>query len=180
MDATCLSVQLALMEVAGDVGQLAHEERVHVEACSECARAASAELGLGRVLAEALPPEGPALEAAVLAALAPRGWRRRVVAALPVAASLGVVALGVMLVGGVPGVGILSLLPAWSSQGWMALAGVAGDWGVAVLATSRAAGAVVPAPAALAAAGLGVAGLWLTVSVVRRWRRSPAWRRRDD
>ena len=31
----------------------------------------------------------------------------------------------------------------------------------------------------LAAAVLGLAGLGLMVSVVRRWRRSPAWRRRD-
>jgi hypothetical protein len=96
-----------------------------------------------------------------------------------VVASLAEVALGVLLVGGVPGAGIVSLLPAWSSQGWMALTGVVGDWGVAVVATARAAGSVVPAPAALAAAGLGAAGLWLMVSVVRRWRRSPAWRRRD-
>lgn len=167
------------MEVAGEVGQLSPEERLHVAACSECARAASAELGLSRVLAEALPPSDPGLVAAVLAALPPLEWRRRVLAALPVAVSLAVVALGALLVGGVPGVGIVSLLPVWSSQGWMALTGVAGDWVVALLATARAAAAVVPAPAALAAAGLGFAGLWLTVSVVRRWRRSPAWRRRD-
>lgn len=175
----CRSVQLALMDVAGEVDQLAQAEQAHVAACSACARAASAELGLSRVLVGALPPADPRLEAAVLAALPALARRRRVWSALPVAASLAVVALGVLLVGGVPGAGILSLLPAWSSQGWMAITGLVGDWGVAVVATARAAGAVVPAPAALAAAGLGAAGLWLMVSVVRRWRRSPAWRRRD-
>jgi hypothetical protein len=173
----CRSVQLDVMAAGGDQALLEPSVRAHLEACAACAEVAAAERSLGGLLALALPAEDPALAAATSAALSRPPWRRRVLTLLPVAASFGVAALGAGLVGGLPGSDLLALLPAWSSTGWMAIAGTASDLGVAAVATARTAGSVMPAAAAVVAGVLSLCGLAGIVAWVRWWRRSPAWRR---
>ena len=95
---------------------------------------------------------------------------------MPVAASLLVALVGVVMVGGVPGSGIFGLLPEWSAQGWMAFATSVSDWGTAVATGARAAAATLD-PAFLAGVGLvsffGLVGLAVTAL---RWRRISLWR----
>jgi hypothetical protein len=172
----CRSVQLDVTEAGGELSRLAPSVRAHLEACAACAEVAAAERTLAGLLALALPAADPGLAATTAAALPGAPWRRRLLTLLPVAASLAVAALGAGLAGGVPGSDLLALLPAWSSGGWLALAGTASDLGVAAVATARAAGSAMPAAAASLAALLSACGLAGILAWVRGWRRSPAWR----
>jgi hypothetical protein len=141
---------------------------------------AVAEVGLAAVLARAVPPAAPELQGAVLAAVAGARRRRRVLAFLPVAASLVLCCLGFGLLGGLPGSGAFGLLPQWSAQGSLALAGALRDWHVVVTAAARSVAAVLP-PAALLVAGLlalgGAVGLVAAAGGLRRRLESVAWRR---
>ena len=97
---------------------------------------------------------------------------------VPVAASLLIAAVGVVLVGGLPGVGVLGLLPGWSSQASLAAAGSAGEWYEVATAGMRAAAAALDPRVLVAAAGLGLLGLTAVVALALRWRKISPWRDR--
>ncbi len=174
----CQTIQEILTENGGGLERLDGAESRHLEVCPDCREVAAAEMALGLLFAKAIPPADPDVEERVLAALRPVQIRRRIVAFLPVAASLVVALVGAVMVGGVPGSGILGLLPEFSTQGWMAFATSVSDWSSAVATGARAAAATLD-PAILAGAGLvsifGLVGVALTA---RRWRRVSLWR--DD
>ena len=172
----CQATQEMLTELGGEIERLDQVAQHHLEACPGCREVAAAEIALGRIFSEAVPPADPSIEKSVLAHLGPARIRRRFVAFLPVAASLVVALLGAALVGGVPGGGIVAFLPGWSSQGWMAFVTSASDWGVAVAAGARATAATLD-PAMLAAAGLlSFLGLVAVAVTALRWRRVSPWR----
>ena len=178
MATNCQAIQEILTEHGGRLDRLEQAESRHFEVCPDCREVAAAERALGVLFARAVPPADPAVAESVRAALGPARRRRRVVAFLPVAASLLVALLGAVMVGGVPGSGILGLLPEFSAQGWMAFATSVSDWGTAVATGARAAATTLD-PAFLAGAGLvsffGLVGLAVTAL---RWRRISPWR--DD
>ena len=194
----CQAIQENLTEFGGGLDRLDEAACRHLEVCPDCREVAAAERALGLLFARAIPPADQVVEERVLAALRPARIRRRMVAFLPVAASLLVALVGVVMVGGVPGSGIFGLLPEWSAQGWMApgtlaskesvmassgwtrstrvLATSVSDWGTAVATGARAAAATLD-PAFLAGVGLvsffGLVGLAVTAL---RWRRISLWR----
>lgn len=174
----CQAVQEALAEHRGEADRLEPAARGHIEVCPGCREAAAAELALGLLFSKAAPPADPELERAVMAALAPVRLRRRLVAFLPVAASLVLAVIGAVVVGGVPGSGVIGLLPGLSAQGWAVFAGSASDAYAVVANGVRAfAGAVNPA-LVVAAAVLGLVGLFGVVTTAARWRKMAPWRGR--
>lgn len=178
MATECQAIQLVLTEHGGGTDRLDGAGRQHLEVCPDCRGVAAAERALGLVFAAAVPPADPVIDSRVLAALQPMRIRRRIIAFLPVAASLLVAMLGAVMVGGVPGSAILRLSPGLSAQGWMAFATSLSDWGAAAATGARAA-AMTLDPVFLAGAGLlsflGLVGVAVTAL---RWRRIAPWR--DD
>lgn len=176
MATDCQTIQEILTEHGGGLDRLDGAESQHLEACPDCREVAAAERALALLFAKAVPPADPVVEERVLAALRPVRIRRRIVAFLPVAASLLVALVGAVLVGGVPGSGILGLLPEFSTQGWMAFATSVSDWGSAVATGARAAATALD-PAFLAGAGLlSIFGLVGVAVTALRWRRVSLWR----
>jgi len=175
----CQAIQEILTEYRGETDRLEGTARHHFEVCPACREVAAAERTLGLIFADAVPPANAGVERGVMASLRPVRTRRRIVAFLPVAASLLVALLGATLVGGVPGGGIVRFLPGWSAQGWMAFVSSASDWGTAVATGARAVAATLD-PAILAAAGLvGFLGLVGVAVTALRWRRVSPWRNED-
>ena len=172
----CQAIQEALTENGGTLDRLDAAASAHLEVCPECREVAAAESALALLFASAVPPADPTVEEGVHSALRPARIRRRVVAFLPVAASLVIALTGAVMVGGVPGSGVLGFLPGWSAQGWMAFATSVSDWGAAVATGARAAASTLD-PAFLAGAGLvsffGLVGVAMTAL---RWRRISPWR----
>jgi len=174
----CQTIQEILTENGGGLERLGGAESQHLEVCPDCREVAAAERALGLLFARAIPPADPVVEKGVLAALRPVRIRRRIVAFLPVAASMLVALVGAVMVGGVPGSGVLGLLPEFSTQGWMAFATSVSDWGTAVATGARAAATTLD-PAFLAGAGLvSIFGLVGVAVTALRWRRVSLWR--DD
>ena len=174
----CQTIQEILTENGGGLEGLDAAQGRHLEMCPDCREVAAAEKALGLLFAKAIPPADPAVEERVLAALRPVQIRRRMVAFLPVAASLLVAFVGAVIIGGVPGIGILGLLPEFSAQGWMGFATSVSDWGSAVATGARAAAATLD-PGLIAGAGLvSIFGLVGVVLTALRWRRVSLWR--DD
>ncbi len=177
MASECQAIQEALSEYRGEVVRLGPAERQHVDACPGCSEVAAAEMALGLIFREAVAPADPTVVAGVMSALSPVRIRRRVVAFMPVAASLLLAVVGALLVGGVPGSGVVSLLPGWSSQGWSAVLGGVSDW-YSATSTGVAAATAAMDPAFLAAAGvIGLIGLAGVVATARRWRKISPWRK---
>lgn len=177
MASSCEAVQLKLAEHAGETEWLTDEERRHVEQCPQCSEAAAAEHALGRIFATVLPPADPNLEANVRAAMRSARRRRRVMAMLPVAASLLVALLGVVMLGGLPGGSLLALLPVWSSHGWVSLAASLSDWTTAVN-TAAGAASVMLGPGVIVGAGIvSVLGLAAVAVTAARLRRVTPWQR---
>jgi predicted anti-sigma-YlaC factor YlaD len=172
----CQAIQETLTELGGRLDRLDQADSQHLEVCADCREVAAAEKALGLLFSRAVPPADPVVEERVLAALRPVRVRRRLVAFVPVAASLLVALAGAVMLGGIPGSGIVGLLPEFSAQGWMGVAASVSDWGTAVAAGARAAAATLD-PAFLAGAGLvsifGLVGLAVTAL---RWRRISLWR----
>ena len=172
----CQTIQEMLAENGGGLERLDGAESQHLDVCPDCREVAAAEKALGLLFAKAIPPADPVVEERVLAALRPVRIRRRIVAFLPVAASLLVALVGAVMVGGVPGSGILGLLPDFSTQGWTAFATSVSDWSAAVATGARAAAATLD-PAFLAGAGLvSIFGLVGVAVTALRWRRVSLWR----
>jgi len=175
----CLTIQEILTEYRGETGRLEGADLHHLEVCPACREVAAAERALGLIFAEAMPPADAGVERGVMAALRPARTRRRIVAFLPVAASFLVALMGAVMVGGIPGGGIVRFLPGWSAQGWMAFVTSVSDWGTAVATGARAVAATLD-PAVLAAAGLvGFLGLAGVAVTALRWRRVSPWRNDD-
>jgi hypothetical protein len=174
--AECQTIQEILTEHGGELDRLDRAESSHLEVCPDCREVAAAERAMHLLFATAIPPADPAVEERVRAALWPARIRRRVVAFLPVAASLLVALVGAAMLGGVPASGVLSLLPEFSAQGWAAFASSISDWSTAVATGARAAATTLD-PGFLAGAGLvsffGLVGLAATAL---RWRRISLWR----
>jgi len=160
----CDRVREALVEHGGEVARLDEEARRHLAGCEACAAVAEGERRLAQGFGALQPSEDPELERLILARVRRIERRRRLAAALPLAAGLLLAALGAVLVGGLPAAGLLAALPSASLVGCIGLAARLADAAAAV----RALAAVTPAWAAVAAAavaaGLG-AGL---VRLVRR------------
>ena len=176
MSSECQTIQEALAEQRGEVVRLGEAEQRHIHSCPGCTEVAAAERALGLVFRDAVPPADETVVANVMSALRPVRTRRRIVAFLPVAASMLVALVGAVLVGGVPGSGIVSLLPGWSTQGWSALVSGVSDWYAATATGVRAATAAMD-PAFLAGAALlGLLGLAGIILTARRWRKISPWR----
>lgn len=104
MNETCLEVRRALEE-----GEASPELARHVRACAGCAAHAAL---LALLLAAAPGEADEGVVHAILAARPVAPWQRRRWATwLPLAAGLALVALGVALLGGVPGSGAIALVP---------------------------------------------------------------------
>jgi len=174
---SCDEVQALLAELQGRVTELSDGAARHLGGCEACRAAARDEASLHSLLAESLPAEDPGMVASVMAAVGRRHRRRRVLSLVPVAVSGMITAVGVALLGGVPGGSLVALLPIWSRQGWLAVAGMADDWMVAAGATLRTVPAVVPNAVPVVAALLGIATLVGAVGLTRRWRSITPWRR---
>jgi predicted anti-sigma-YlaC factor YlaD len=174
--AECQTIQEILTEHGGELDRLDRAESSHLEVCPDCREVAAAERALHLLFAKAIPPADPVIEERVRAALRPVRIRRRVVAFLPVAASLVVALVGAVMLGGVPASGVLSLLPDFSAQGWMAFASSVSDWSTAVATGARAAATTLD-PAFLTGAGLvSIFGLVGLAATALRWRRISLWR----
>jgi hypothetical protein len=169
-------IQEVLVEAAGDTSRLSEAQLRHLDSCASCRALAEAEHRLGEILSVAVPPADPTIEEWVMRSLEPLRVRRRLVALLPVAASLLIALTGVAVIGGLPGGSLLALLPLWSSQGWLALVGAANDWVVALAATARAAQLTLPPLVQAAAAVATVIGSASVVIATRRWRTLSPWR----
>lgn len=178
MATECQLIQEALAEHRGEVGRLDDVSRRHLDSCPECCEVAAAERALGAIFRNAVPPADASLQAAVVASLRPVRRRRRMVAFLPVAASVLIAAVGALLVGGLPGIGVLGLLPGWSSQAGLAAAGSISEWLEVASAGMQAAAAALDPRAVAAAAVLGLLGFGGVVAVALRWRKISPWRDR--
>ncbi len=127
---------------------------------------------VGRVLAAAAWPAAVDLERAVLSAVRPAMRRRRLLGAVPVGVSLAVTAAGAGMLGGVPGGGVVSMLPGWSSAAVVHLLACLEGWRVAL---SSAAGMDLAVGVQVAATAAAVLAATATGALVHRWRRIAAW-----
>ncbi len=176
MATNCEAIQELLAEHLGETERLSGEERRHLELCPQCCEVAAAENALGLIFAKVLPPADPSMEERVRAAMFVARRRRRVLALLPVAASLLVALLGAIMLGGLPGGSLLALLPVWSSHGWVSLAASVGDWNT-VLNTAAGAATTLFSPGILIAAfAVAFLGFAAVAVAARRWRQVSPWR----
>ncbi len=172
MTSRCESCQEALVQAAGRTGNLPSGVAEHLAGCADCQAVAAAEIGLARLLELGIPVEDPRLIEAISAAVPRPSGRWRVLALLPVAASLMIALVGAVLLGGVPGGSLLAALPSASAKSVMTLSRALGDWTVAMSAVLHTAGTglsqvVIWGALILTCLGLGLAGV-----MVRRWRRA--------
>jgi len=172
---SCEAIQESLAEHLGETGRLSEEERRHLELCPQCCEVAAGENALGLILARVLPPADPTMEDKVRAAMHSARRRRRVLALLPVAASLLVALLGAVLLGGLPGGSLLALLPVWSSQGWVSLAASAGDWNTVLTTVAGAATALLSPGVLVTAIVVSLLGFGAVAFAARRWRQVSPW-----
>jgi hypothetical protein len=176
---SCEAIQERLVEVGGAGERLSEDQRRHLERCPECTELAAAERALGSILVNVLPPADREMEQRLRFAMREAGRRRRMVALIPVAASLFVALLGAVLLGGLPGGSLLALLPVWSSQGWVSLAATAGDWTAALHTAAGATGAILSPALVGTALVVSLVGVAAIVTAARRWRRVSPWRDTD-
>jgi hypothetical protein len=173
----CEAIQEMLAQQGGRVERLETACREHLEVCPACQEVAAGERALGLLLSAAVPPADPRIEEHVMASIAPARVRRRAVAFLPVAVSFVLAAVGAVLVGGVPGLGVISFVPSWSADGWATFVARLSDWSLAVAAGARASASLLDPAVVIAAGGLGLLGLAGVAATALRWRKASPWRR---
>lgn len=127
---------------------------------------------LEALLAKALPPADPVLQAQIMEQVQRTAARRRVVAFLPVAASVAVAILGTLLLGGLPAASTLATLHSWSGLGWTGLAQGLTDGVVALHAAASVLAESLGTRSLVVAAVLFSAGAAGVAAISRRW-----WRR---
>lgn len=164
MSTVCRGVQEKLVEHGGALDALDVAERRHVKACPECAAVAHAEADLARLFQQALPPRDELLTERILQEVRSRRWSRRVARLLPLAASLFLVLGSVVLLGGLPGGGLLAALPGTSFGGAMGLGGAFLTWVRSLMVAARALAELLPQWAALSALVVAL----VTAATVRR------------
>ncbi len=164
MSTVCQKVQEELVEHGGVLDALDAAQRRHVEACSECAAVARAEADLAKLFHQALPPRDELLTERILQEVGSRRWSRRIARLLPLAASLFLVLGAVILLGGLPGGGLLAAVPGTSFGGALGLGGAFLTWVRSLVVAARALAGLVPQWAALSALVVALA----TAFVVRR------------
>jgi len=173
---SCEAIQELLTEYGGEAEWLSEEERRHLELCPQCCEVAAAENALGLIFAKVLPPADPTMEDRVRAAMRIARRRRRILALLPVAASLLLALLGAVMLGGLPGGSLLALLPVWSSQGWVSLAASAGDWNTVLTTAAGAATALLSPGVLVTAIMVSLLGFGAVAFAAHRWRQVSPWR----
>lgn len=176
MDISCSSIRERLAELAGSTAELAAAEAAHLSGCASCRLLAADERRLAALLDAAVPPADPDLEGRIMGSIAPRLRRRRWLAALPVAASFGLTALAALVVGGIPGSSLLASLPTAGGHAVVELSRSAGDWAIALAATSRAARHVLPLPLEATALVVALLGALSVARLSSRWRVLSPWR----
>ena len=175
MATSCEAIQELLAEYSGETERLSEAERRHLELCPQCCEVAAGENALGLIFAKVLPPADPAMEDRVRAAMHTARRRRRILALLPVAASLLFALLGVVMLGGLPGGSLLALLPVWSSQGWVSLAASVGDWNTVLTTATGAANALLSPGVLVTAVVVSLLGFGAVAFAARRWRQVSPW-----
>ncbi len=163
----CEAVQLAVMEAGGQSDRLPADDRLHLEGCAECSRAAAAEASLAAAFERVRVADDPELAGAILASLPRRRLAWRVLAWLPALVATAVLGAGAALAGGIPGFGPVGLVLV------SALAG----WPVALAIIARAFAEHLPVVVVLLAIGLAVLAAAGAVAATRRWSRSASWAR---
>jgi len=81
----------------------------------------------------------------------------------------------VTVLGGVPGASMAAALPAWTTGGWLALAGTVMDFVGALQAVAVGLGSVISWPVVLGAVMVSVVGVGAMVSISKKWRRHAVW-----
>jgi hypothetical protein len=173
----CEAIQGMLAQIGGRVELLETACREHLESCPACQEVAAGERALGLLLSAAVPPADPRIEEHVMASIAPARMRRRAVAFFPVAVSFVLAAVGAVLVGGVPGLGVVSFVPSWSADGWAAFVARLSDWSLAVATGARASASLLDPAVLLTAGVIGLLGLAGVAVTAMRWRKASPWRR---
>jgi len=169
MGERCRDIQTGLIAVDGRWRELPEASRRHMEGCPGCREAAARELGLARALAEAQPPPDQDLVARIVAAVPRRSPGLAGTVAVALGLAIGVV--GLVLLGGLPGAGVGSLLPAIVLQSLLGVASAAGGAARVTPAVLAALARLIPGTVALvfaAAALSGVAGLALLTRALGR------------
>lgn len=175
MQATCETVREELVRWGGRADDLPPACRTHLAECAECRAIASVERRLHRLLSEATPGEDRELQSSIVASLGSRP-RRPLLAWLPVAAALLIGAVGAIILGGVPGIGLARLFPGWAGQAPVAIMRAVADWSVALVVLAEAAAASVPVGVRLAAVVAALGGVAVVGVLARRALRSAGWR----
>jgi hypothetical protein len=175
VQATCETVREELVRWGGRVEDLPPACRPHLEECAECREIAAVERRLHRLLSQAPPEPDRELQKSIVSSIGSRP-RRPLLAWLPVAAALLIGAVGAIIVGGVPGIGLARLFPGWAGQAPVAIMRAVADWSVALVVVAKAAAASVPFAVRLAAVAAAVGGAVMVGLFARRARRSAGWR----
>ena len=168
MNVECQRVQERLAETGGRIEALPEEAVRHVEACPECRLVAERERDLAAAFAAALPPEDPVLTERIMEAVRQRRRTERLLELLPLAASLFLVLGAAVLLGGIPGSGLIAAVPGTAAAGGLGLAGGLAAWVRSVAVATGALAAVVPGWAVLAAFVLLLGGLLAGRHLLRR------------
>ncbi len=168
MNVECQRVQELLAESGGRTDTLPEDAVRHLGACQECARAAEQERELARLLAVALPPEDAALTERIMEAVGRRRRAQRLLRLLPLAASVLLVLGAAVLLGGVPGSGLLAAVPGTAVAGCLGLTGGAIAWVRSVAVAAGALASVVPGWVIWGAMLLVLGGLLVGRRLLRR------------
>ena len=173
MDRSCQSLRRALDEAGWDPSMLSEEQRRHLASCPRCAAEAAAGHRLERLLAGVLPAEDIELERRIMLRIAPGPWGRPA-ALIPAAFGAALLAAGSSLLGGIPGAGLVELLPRITTGAGITVAGGIGGVARAVAMAATAIHNVVPGAVPAAAGAVALAGAALLAAGVRRLGRSRA------
>jgi len=164
----CQRVQELLAESGGRIDGLPEDAVRHLGVCRECARAAEQERELADLFAAVLPPEDAALTERIMEAVGRQRRTQRLLRLLPLAASVLLVLGAVVLLGGVPGSGLLAAVPGTAVAGCLGLTGGAIAWIRSVAVAAGALASVVPGWVMGGAVLLVLAGLLAGRRLLRR------------